>query len=214
MARFLLAALACALSWFVAANGDEGSAITLRNTAGMEVSIIPTGACVRRLLLPAADGGPPVDVMMGFEEQDVDKYRVRHATGWLAFRHTGLIGMQKADGLLLVSACSSGVPLRLRRSCPQQLTQAHPPLPTNAAERHQCVRLHSGARGRPHQRHQLHTGWWVSPGGRVVSRHMWGRAPKCYLPRAASQMPHVSFPLAGMQHTPLFPMPIHAAPQA
>lgn len=75
MARFLLAALACALFWFVAANGDEGSAITLRNARGMEVSIIPTGACVRRLLLPAADGGPPVDVMMGFEEQDVDKYR-------------------------------------------------------------------------------------------------------------------------------------------
>ncbi|PRW57248.1 galactose mutarotase [Chlorella sorokiniana] len=70
MARFLLAA-ACILAWLSAARAAD---IVLRNANGMEVAIIPTGACVRRLLLPAADG-PPVDVMMGFEEQDADKYR-------------------------------------------------------------------------------------------------------------------------------------------
>lgn len=74
MAGFLLVTT-CVLAWLSLARGDED--IRLRNANGMQVDINPTGACIRRLLLPAADGGPPVDVMMGFEQQDVDKYRVR-----------------------------------------------------------------------------------------------------------------------------------------
>ena len=76
MARLLLL-LACLL-----AARSEAREIVLRNSNGMEASILSTGACVRRLLVPAA-AGPPVDVMMGFEAADEDKYRVRgHAQSW------------------------------------------------------------------------------------------------------------------------------------
>lgn len=53
--------------------------IVLRNANGLEVGILPTGACVRRLLVPLAKPGPcsppVVDVMLGFDDEE--QYRVR-----------------------------------------------------------------------------------------------------------------------------------------
>ena len=74
MARLALLLGALAALAALAAAGIAEREVVLRNPAGMEAAIIPTGACVRRLLLPAADGGPPVDVMLGFDDEE--QYKV------------------------------------------------------------------------------------------------------------------------------------------
>lgn len=145
MARFLLAA-ACVLAWLSVARGDEY--IRLRNANGMEVDIIPTGACVRRLLLPAADGGPPVDVMMGFEQQDVDKYRVSARQRSTSGIHSscamewGLKGWASGWGGAVV-ACCRRPSHACKPACKPALAEAHPgsstPAPQNGTSVSGCI---------------------------------------------------------------------------
>ena len=76
MAPSLLLGALWALASLAAAQAAAADReIVLRNSRGMEAGIVPTGACITRLLLPAADGGPAVDVMMGFDDEE--PYRVR-----------------------------------------------------------------------------------------------------------------------------------------
>ncbi|KAL4431225.1 hypothetical protein ABPG75_006481 [Micractinium tetrahymenae] len=72
MASRLASALLCAL--LIASCGAESDdePIILRNSNGMEVHLLRTGACVQRLLVPDS-AGDTVDVMMGFD--DAESYR-------------------------------------------------------------------------------------------------------------------------------------------
>lgn len=74
MASRFAGAPLCALLIFIAVCSAQDDPIVLRNANGMEVHLLSTGACVQRLLVPDGAGGT-VDVMLGFD--DPESYRVR-----------------------------------------------------------------------------------------------------------------------------------------
>lgn len=67
---------AAALLFICACTGALAEAVVLRNANGMEVHVLPTGACLQRLLVPDAAGGPPVNLMMSFDDEESYKVSV------------------------------------------------------------------------------------------------------------------------------------------
>lgn len=70
----VLALVAAAISARGAPGVISPGAVVLKNANGVEAHVLPTGACVQRLLVPDRDG-KVTDVMLGFE--DVEQYKVR-----------------------------------------------------------------------------------------------------------------------------------------
>lgn len=120
----LLLLLAAALGLAAAQQTLDGE-LVLRNAKGMEVGILPTGACVRRLLVPLDNPGacspPVVDVMLGFDDEE--QYRVRLGCGvwWLGKERDagGRPGARACWSRRLPCAAAHGTPLGTRPPAPQ-----------------------------------------------------------------------------------------------
>ena len=54
-------------------NGEAVELVTLRNAAGVEASVLTLGCVLQSVLLPT-EGGPPVDVVLGYDT--LDEYRM------------------------------------------------------------------------------------------------------------------------------------------